>query len=185
MGVFAPAESHGTVTTYVALLYSVVLTAERRVGMGDLKAMAADLGFAAPRTVASTGNLIFETEETREAVLEAAFAARFGRPVDILLRTAEDWRRLAAANPFPAEAAEDGASVHVRVMRKAPSAMAVEALRSRAVSGERMVLVERDLWVHFPQEAGRSKLLPVLTPRHLDVGTLRNANIVERIARAL
>ena len=177
-------------TPYIALLYSVATALpDRRVAMADLRAMAAGLGFASPRTVASTGNLIFETEEPEEAALtsrlEAAFARHFGLHVDILLRSAEEWRQLAAANPFPEEAADDGASVHVRVMRTAPPLSVVEDLRLRGVSGERLVLNGRDLWVHFPQEPNRSKLMPALTPKRLGVGTLRNANIVGRIAEIL
>lgn len=174
--------------TYIALLYSVGVAPGRRVVMEDLKAMAAGLGFTAPRTIASTGNLIFETEQAEDgaltARLETAFARQFGLHVDILLRSADEWRRLAAGNPFPEEAARDGASVHVRVMRSAPADTVVEALRPRAKAGERMTLIGRDLWVHFPEEPNRSRLLPALTPRHLGIGTLRNANIVGKIAEA-
>ena len=92
-------------TTYVALLHSIVLGPGKRVIMADLKAMAAALGFADPRTWVATGNLIFEAGEAPlseiEARLEAAFAERFGKHVDILLRTGGAWKEVAAKNPFP------------------------------------------------------------------------------------
>ena len=49
-------------TTYVALLHSIVLGPGKRLLMADLKAMAEALGFRAPRTLVATGNLIFEAE---------------------------------------------------------------------------------------------------------------------------
>ena len=90
---------------YVALLYSIVLTPQRRVVMADLKDMAASLGLENPRTLAATGNMIFETGKTPvsrlEARLETAFEQTFGRHVDIVVRPADAWRKLAPANPFP------------------------------------------------------------------------------------
>ena len=107
--------------TYVALLYSVVLTPQRRVVMADLRQMAGQLGLKQVRTLAATGNLVFEAPETAtaelEGRLEAAFEEKFGRHVDIVVRTSEAWSRLAACNPFPDEASATPDQVAVRVMR--------------------------------------------------------------------
>lgn len=127
--------------TYVALLYSIVLGEGRRVVMSDLKAMAEGLGLNNPRTLVATGNLVFEAQETELAALEqrleAAFAKTFGRHVDIVVRRADGWLRLAAGNPFPAESAEAADQVAVRVMRapvRDEAAAALEALPARARS---------------------------------------------------
>jgi putative membrane protein insertion efficiency factor len=48
-------------TTYVALLHSIVLAPGRRVVMSDLRDMASSLGYQNPRTLVSTGNIVFET----------------------------------------------------------------------------------------------------------------------------
>ena len=80
-------------TTYVALLHSIVLGPGRRVVMADLKAMAAEVGFRDPRTWVATGNLVFDGEDaplaTVESRLETAFHARFGKHVDIVVRSAD------------------------------------------------------------------------------------------------
>lgn len=57
-------------TTYVALLHSIVLGPGKRVLMADLKAMATELGFRDPRTWAATGNLIFDADDAPLAVVE-------------------------------------------------------------------------------------------------------------------
>ncbi|RUU52055.1 DUF1697 domain-containing protein, partial [Mesorhizobium sp. M2C.T.Ca.TU.009.01.2.1] len=46
--------------TYVALLYSIILSEGRRVVMADLKAMAEEQGLKNVRTLVATGNLVFE-----------------------------------------------------------------------------------------------------------------------------
>ena len=55
-------------TTYVALLHSIVLTAGRRVVMRDLRAMAEDLGFTNVKTLVSTGNPFADGEGSQVVV---------------------------------------------------------------------------------------------------------------------
>ncbi|RUU53852.1 DUF1697 domain-containing protein, partial [Mesorhizobium sp. M2C.T.Ca.TU.002.02.1.1] len=120
--------------TYVALLYSIILSEGRRVVMADLKAMAEEQGLKNVRTLVATGNLVFEARAGEisklEQRLERAFEKTFGRHVDIIVRGAEDWLKLAAGNPFPAESAATADQVAVRVMREPVHSDAVEALRA-------------------------------------------------------
>ena len=51
--------------TFIALLHSIVLTSERRVIMEDLRTLAKELGYRDPRTLVSTGNLVFEADGMR------------------------------------------------------------------------------------------------------------------------
>ena len=122
--------------------------------MADLRAMAEDLGLTRPRTLVATGNLVFEADRTDaralEARLEPAFAARFGRHIDIIVRDADGWRRLVAGNPFPEAAASRPAQVAVRVMRAPLDAEAVDRLAPYAADGERVAVVAGDLWLDLP-----------------------------------
>ena len=173
-------------TTYVALLHSIVLGPGRRVVMADLKAMAVELGFRDVRSWVATGNLVFEAEDAPlaavESRLETAFHAHFGKHVDIIARTAGDWRRLAAQNPFPEG---NGADVGIRVMRKPLGEDALSMLRGLAAPGIALALAEGDLWVDFGGKPSETKLLSHLTTRKLGIGTLRNANTVRALAAML
>ena len=70
-------------STFIALLHSIVLTPDRRVIMEDLRALAKDLGYREPRTLVSTGNLVFEADDVRphelEVALEEGFEEKFGK----------------------------------------------------------------------------------------------------------
>jgi uncharacterized protein (DUF1697 family) len=173
-------------TTYVALLHSIVLGPGQRLVMADLKAMAAELGFAHPRTWVATGNLIFEAEDAPIAAiedrLEAGFRARFGKPVDIILRTAQAWRRLAVQNPF---SDGNGADIGIRVMRKPLGPDVLRRLEAIATPDMRLALRDGDLWIDFAGEPSEARLLSHLTTKKLGIGTLRNANTVKALAAML
>ncbi|MES0090832.1 DUF1697 domain-containing protein [Mesorhizobium sp. M0030] len=172
--------------TYVALLYSIILGEGRRVVMADLKAMAEQLGLKNPRTLVATGNLVFETRATGiaklEQQLETAFEKTFGRNVVIIVRTAEDWLKLAAGNPFPADSAEAGDQVAVRVMREPASADGVAALQAYAAEDERVASVDGDIWVVFSRQRPSSRLLAAMNHKRMGIGTARNWNTVRRLA---
>lgn len=172
--------------TYVALLYSIVLGEGRRLVMSDLRAMTEGLGLYNPRTLVATGNLVFETKETEIAALErrleTAFEKTFGRHVDIIVRRADDWLKLAAGNPFPAESAAAADQVAVRVMRKPVPAEALKALEAYVGNDERMQAVGGDIWIFFSRETPSSRLLAATSHKRLGVGTSRNWNTVRKLA---
>lgn len=170
---------------YVALLHSIVLEPGRRVVMSDLKTMAEGLGFRNVRTLVATGNLVFEAEEqpvaSVEAQLEAGFAAVFGKHVDIIARGVETWLKLADGNPFVDGI---GSEVIVRVMRQPLGSEILDTL-AKYRRGERMAVVDGDLWIDFGLKASETKMLPALTTRRLGIGTMRNWNTVRGLAEMI
>ena len=176
-------------TTYVALLYSIVLSAEKRVVMSDLRRMVEQIGYTNVRTLVSTGNLVFEARKASlaaiERKLEASFEQAYGKHVDIIARDAEAWLRLAGGNPFPDESRQYPDRVGVRVMRKPVAAEAVEALEAFRGTDERIHVVEGDIWCFFARDPGSSRLLSALGRKPIGIGTSRNWNTVCGIARML
>lgn len=174
---------------YVALLYSIVLTPQRRVVMEELRAIATACGCDRPRTLASTGNLVFETPEqdiaALETRLEAGFLSHYGKHVDIIVRSAEDWRSTVAGNPFPAEAERDGGLVIARLMRVPLSDDTQLRLERYCDRGERLALVGGDLWIAFAGRPSESRLAGALSTRRLGVGTARNWNTIRGLGQML
>lgn len=171
---------------FVALLHSIVLGPARRVVMADLRAMAEESGLGHPRTVVATGNLVFEAKRAAtgelETRLETAFERRFGKHVDIVVRSAPEWLDLIAGNPFRTESQKNASRVLVRVMREPAEPGILEALKPYLAEGERLTVVERDLWVLFPGRISGSRLFATMTTKRLRaVGTFRNWNTVSRI----
>ncbi|MDQ0320073.1 uncharacterized protein (DUF1697 family) [Pararhizobium capsulatum DSM 1112] len=169
-------------TQYVALLHNVVLSPGQRVVMEKLRDTTESVGFRSVRTLVSTGNLIFETDDVGiadiEGRLEAGFERDFGKAVDIVARTADAWRVLATKNPFPETSETNGQNVCIRVMREPLEVPVLEKLARYCTAGERIALVGGDLWMDFAAKPSMSKLLSALTPKRLGIGTIRNWNTV-------
>lgn len=175
--------------SHVALLYSIVLSPTRRVVMADLRAMAEAEGFADVETLVATGNLVFGAGNRRvpeiETALETAFVQTFGKAVDIIVREADAWRGMVAANPFPAESQEDGSRVMVRIMRDAVADGTEARLAAHLEEGERVAVVGGDIWAAFPGRPSASRLLSALSSKKLGIGTARNWNTVHRLGEML
>lgn len=161
--------------TCVALLRAVNVGGTGKLPMTELRAMAEALGFSAVRTYIASGNLVFGTRlaaSTAKARLEAALHERFGKPCRVLIRSADELAAAIAANPFP-EAAPNRLLV---LFLDAPPDGRV--LATWPVPGrERLALHGRELFVHFPDGMGPSKLrIPFA-----DIGTGRNLNTVRTL----
>ncbi len=157
--------------------------------MADLRALMAELGLAAPRTLLQTGNLLFASERQPselEALLEGALAERLDLRTQVFVRTQAEWAALVAANPMAEAAAADPSHFLVMALKDAPGGEAVRSLAA-AVRGPEQVRVEgRQLYAAYPDGIARSKLTGALIERRLGTaGTARNWNSVLRIEAGL
>jgi uncharacterized protein (DUF1697 family) len=176
--------------TYVALLHSIILGVGKRVVMADLRKIAVEAGFENPRTIVATGNLVMGCREDLpvsdvEQRLERGIEEGFGKHIDVIARTGDGWLTLAEGNAFPRESASDASLVAVRVMRAPLTETALEALEPWRSDGERIKMVNGDLWVAFAGRPSASRLLSRLTVKRLGAGTLRNWNSVRGLAKLI
>lgn len=173
-------------TRFIALLRGVNVGGHRPVPMAKLRALCTELGFEQVTTYIQSGNVVFSaTGPTRavEAALEQAMAPHFGFPVDVLVRTVEEWRTYLAGNPFPEPTAAQPNRVMLLLAKRTPEPGAVEALRQRAGSGERVEASGVAIWIHYPLGAGNSKLSPSLLDRLVGSPvTARNVRTVQVLA---
>jgi uncharacterized protein (DUF1697 family) len=156
-----------------------------RVQMTGLKAAAGDRGLANPRTLLASGNLLVDSDADPadlEARLEAGIAARFGRPIEVMVRTPDQWSALIAANPFSRQAADTGSRLLVMVMKTGVAPGGVETLQALATGDERVAAVDGSLYLWCADGIGRSKMAENAVPRLTGVGTGRNWNTVLRLA---
>lgn len=177
-------------TAYAGLLRAVNLPSHNKVAATDLRAMLGRLGFANVRSLLQSGNLVFEARPRStaglERTLERAAANDLRLETDVFVRSASEWDDVVAANPFRAEAKRDPGHLLVVVLKDAPGAPAVTALRKAIRGRERVEAEGRHAYVVYPDGVGRSKLTARLIERHLGTrGTARNWNTVLKLQAML
>lgn len=161
---------------FIALLRAVNVGGTGKLLMSELIDMAKAAGFARPRTYIASGNLVFDsalTEAQVKARLEASVARYAGKPVSVMVRTAEEMAAVLAANPFPGRAPNRT----VVVFLDGPPAQDWRA-GLLAPDGEEAAAGTRELHIHYGAGMAQSKFkLPAATS-----GTARNINTVTRLA---
>ena len=145
----------------IALLRGINVGGNRKVSMAELRGLAEELGLGSVRTYVASGNLVFDSDEAPaalEAKLERAIEGRFGFPVDVIVRTGEEWAAIAEGNPFRQEGRAAPNLVMMAVGKEAPDDEAVSALRARASPNEKVERVGDAVWIWFGDGAGRSRI---------------------------
>ena len=175
---------------YVALLRGINL-GKRQLPMKDLARIFEDAGCADVRTYIQSGNVVYragaELARRVPGLVEAAIAERFGFDAPVVTRSAAELAAVVRANPYADEAEADPKSVHVGFLRERPSARAVSALDPDRSPPDTFVVRGREIYFHFPNGMGKSKLTnPWFDSRLGTVSTMRNWRTVitlEEMAR--
>jgi uncharacterized protein (DUF1697 family) len=164
------------VTRYIALLRAVNVGGTGKLLMSDLKSLCEEAGFARAETYIASGNVVFESKAAParvKAALETRLAAHAGKPIDVILRTAAEMAAVLAANPFPEAATKHTYAIFLDA---APPRDALA--HAVGQQDERMALGTREIFVHYVNGSGRSKLrIPAAAK-----GTARNMNTVAKLA---
>ncbi|MBA2521007.1 MAG: DUF1697 domain-containing protein [Chloroflexia bacterium] len=171
----------------VALLRAINVGGTTKLAMADLRQMLSTIGFEHPRTLLQTGNIVLVSDALTgrelEHMLETEVERRLGLRTDIMVRSAPEWGRLVANNPFPDAAADDPARVVAMFLKDAPGPGAVDRLREAIRGPETIAAVDRELFVIYRDGIGRSKLTTKVIESTLRTrGTGRNWNTVLKLA---
>jgi uncharacterized protein (DUF1697 family) len=175
--------------TYVALLRAVNVGGTGKLPMADLRKVLEGLGFKNVETYIQSGNVVFDAAGSAAKVMAAIAAGLeklMGAPVEVMVRTHEDLTRIIAGNPFAAEAAADGARVHVGFLGGPAAAGAQGALEGIVTKyparRDRFHLAGDVVYLHLPDGAAETKFSGKTLDKAIGVpGTGRNWNTVLKL----
>jgi uncharacterized protein (DUF1697 family) len=162
-------------TTYIAFLRAVNVGGTGKLPMADLKAMCLDAGFTDVATYIASGNVVFRSKAAAarvKATLEQRVADYAGKPVGVVIRTADELAAVLKANPFPKAA--PNRTVAIFLDTPPPKDALKHAVGQK---NEEMALGAREIFVHYGDGMGTSKLrIPAAKP-----GTARNINTIAKL----
>jgi uncharacterized protein (DUF1697 family) len=147
--------------TYIALLRGINVGGKNILPMKDLAGLLEGLGLSKVSTYLASGNVVFQSETADPAGLAeeigAAIGDTYGFTPQILIRSVEEFRRAAAANPYP-EAESEPKSLHLFFLESPPADPDLARLEAVKKASERFKLDESVFYLHAPEGIGRSKL---------------------------
>lgn len=169
--------------TYIALLRGINVGGNRKILMADLRQMCVSLGLRGVATYVQSGNVVFDSDDGDAAAvaawLEGAIAAMTGFEVAVVVRTSADLARILAQEPYPHG---EPKFVHVLFLREEGEETAVSNFTPPPGSDDEYRIDGREIYIHYPNGAGRSKLTGNYFERKLGVvGTARNWRTVQAL----
>ncbi len=173
---------------FISMLRGVNLGPHNRIKMDALRAMYQAIGLEDPRTYVQSGNVIFRTKEKNARKLatkiQDAIEKSFKFRPAVIVRTLDELRKAIAATPFDARRGLHPGKILVTFLADVPPTEAAAKLATLKSFPEEIHLIGRELYIYFPDGAGKSKLPWSQVEKLLKVnGTARNWNSVSAMLK--
>ncbi len=167
--------------TFVALLRGINVGGKNSLPMKDLIAMFTKAGCSGVSTYIQSGNVLFRAEAALAAklpaVISSAIKKRFGFSPPTVLRSSEELRRVAAANPFLKSEID---TLHVAFLADLPDKEAVKSLEPKPP--DEFAVICREIYLRCPNGYGKTKLTNAYFDARLKtVSTVRNWKTVLKL----
>jgi len=172
---------------WCAFLKAVNVGSGRRVPMAELRETFEDAGLTNVRTYIQSGNVVFDSPlgDAPADELSARIEARFGFEVPVVVRSLAEMTAIERENPL-LDSGEDPSRLHVMFLADLPSeedSATLDPLRSQP---DEFVVSGREVYLRFPNGAGRSKLTTDYFERRLGTtATARNWNTVLELLKMM
>ncbi|WP_275789601.1 DUF1697 domain-containing protein [Pararhizobium gei] len=161
---------------HIALLRAVNVGGTGKLLMAELRSLCEDLGFRDVKTYIQSGNVLFRSElaaADAARLMDGALARIMGKAPGVIVTSGAQLEKIVASNPFPV------AKPNYLMINFLPEAPPPDVLKSLvAPDGEEVHVSGSEIYVHYPNGSGRSRLcLPGLRR-----ATARNLNTVQKLA---
>jgi uncharacterized protein (DUF1697 family) len=173
-------------TVLVAMLRGVNVGAHNRIRMDALRDLCCYLDLLDVKTYVQSGNVVFRTRERNleglAKEIRSGIEKKFGFSPEIIIRSTADLRDVIAKNPFAAMKGIEPGKLLVDFLSGEPSSEACKSVRAIKTDPEKLHIQGREMYIYFPNGAGRSKLSwPALEKILKTPGTARNWNSVTKL----
>ncbi|MBL4875416.1 MAG: DUF1697 domain-containing protein [Cohaesibacteraceae bacterium] len=162
---------------YAGFLRAVNVGGTGKLLMTDLVAMCVDAGFSNIKTYIASGNVVFSTNMSgadAKVALEDKLEQYAGKKVPVFVRSAQELASVFEANPFAEKPAKFTVAIFLDV---APPVDFIN--EATGVNGEEIAPGRREIYVHYGNGMGRSKL-KIPAAQH---GTARNMNTIAKMVK--
>lgn len=146
-------------TRYVLLLRGVNVSGANTVKMVEFRAFLGEHGFTEVETYIQSGNAVFSSPLSKEAVHQGvshAFQPFFGFAPKMMIVSEQELSAAIAGNPFT-DPGIDPARLHLGFMADEPTGTALEMIAAKPRTREEYLIAGRVFYLHSPDGVGKSK----------------------------
>jgi uncharacterized protein (DUF1697 family) len=169
----------------ISMLRGVNVGSHNRMKMDALRALYESLDLLNPQTYVQSGNVVFKTKERNllrlAKKIEDGIERNFAFRPDVILRTSSELREVVARNPFAKRCDIEPGKLLVTFLATDLSPETKTQLLTIKADPEEIQINGRELYIHFPNGMGSSKLPPLLDRTLKKTGTARNWNSVTNL----
>lgn len=171
------------VKRYVAFLRAINVGGTTILKMSDLKLMFSSFGLENVETYIQTGNVIFDSKESRAPVLEEQLERQLeqavGKPIQLFVRAIREVTTMVQECPFDPQAGE---TVHVVILDESPDKKSLEALLALRSEADDFVVKGRQVF-NLRRNREKSIFSNNLVEKTLGIaGTTRNLTTLRKLA---
>lgn len=175
-------------STYIAILRGINVSGARPLPMKEMKEIFEGLKCGNVRTYIQSGNLVFEGSKIDPAAfaskVEAAIKKKYNYEVPVLVRSLDEMKDVAKANPYLTNKGIELDKLHVTFLAEAPKQAEAEKITGTTFGNDSFALHGREVYVHCPDGYGNSKLNNNWFESKLKVrATTRNWRTVNELVR--
>lgn len=172
---------------YVALLRGINVGKNKRIEMKKLKEVFEFLGCANVSTYINSGNVIFESRQTQEALarkLQAVLKKEFGVEIPLIVKTEKEMRKIAGAIPAAWQNDAKQRTDVAYLFRKIDSKRILDELPMKKEFVDLRYVKGAVIWNIERKNYGKSRLNKLIGSDLYRSMTLRNVNTARFLAGA-
>lgn len=170
----------------ILLLRGINVGGHHKIKMEALRALCESLGMTEVRTYIQSGNVVGKAGKQAPGALsrqlEDAIEKQEGFRPGVVARTAAELSAVIGQNPFAGRGDVLPNRLAVVFLATDPGDAARAAVRAMDHQPEELAIAGREMYIHFPNGMGNSKLpMPKIERILKTQGTARNWNTVEKL----
>ncbi|MEQ6124649.1 DUF1697 domain-containing protein [Pseudotenacibaculum sp. MALMAid0570] len=157
---------------YIILLRGINVSGKNKLPMQELRSMLNDLGYKNVETYIQSGNIILDTEESKNSIaskVKESIQSKFGYDVPVVIRTVEEWETTIENNPYPVN---EEKKLYFTFLNEAPQNIEIEV---NGAKDDEFTIWKDVVYLHCLGGYGKTKLSNNLFEKKLKViATSRN-----------
>ena len=173
--------------TFISILRGINVSGQKKILMADLKALFESCHFKEVQTYIQSGNVAFKSNEKIidlqiAKMIEAAIFKKYNFHVPVIVRSADEMKKVVISNPFLKEKNIDSKKLHVTFLSEIPKAENVASIENTTFLPDQFTISGKEIYLHIPESYGETKLSNQFFEKKLKVtATTRNWNTVVKL----